>query len=94
MFPMLQELNRKVDAMSTQLAALQAQVAANTASVNQAIALIQSIPAQIAAATAATDDTAALEALTTQMQTDDANLTAAVAAASPPSAATGATGAS
>jgi hypothetical protein len=91
---MLQELNRKVDAMSTQLAALQAQVAANTAAVNQAIALIQSIPAQIAAATAATDDTTALEALTTQMQTDDANLTAAVAAASPPAAATGATGAS
>jgi hypothetical protein len=70
-------INQKEKIMTAQLAALQAQVAENTAVETSAVTLIQGIAAQLAAAQ---DDPAAVAALVDQLNASADALAAAVSA--------------
>jgi hypothetical protein len=78
---MLRLIQRKEEAMSQELDALAAQVAANTEVEQSAILLIQGIAAQLADLK---DDPAQVLALSESLKASAANMAAAISANTPP----------
>lgn len=85
---MLLNLTDDTEKEMTGLTDLQAQVAANTTVEQSAVTLIQGLKTQLDAAIAASQngDDSQLEALSTQLATDDAALAAAITANTPAAA--------
>jgi len=81
----LRAVRRKEDSIVGDLDALTAQVQAMIAAVEQSIATMNTLAADL---TAAKEDPAAIAALASQLQAETAKLTAAITADNPPTAGT------